>query len=77
MPERMFEVLEDQKYTGRHRVYLPGERFPESELSGNEDNLEMALKGSENRDPKIRPVRAKRKKSSKKDQESDSDTSDQ
>lgn len=77
MPDRMFEVLEDQKYTGRHRVYLPGEKFPESELSGNEDNHEMALKGSEDKDPKIKLVRAKRKKNSKKDQESDSDAGDE
>ncbi len=51
----MYRVLEDQKYTGKHRVYCgkgamgrtTGDLFPESELFGNADNLKMALEGSD------------------------------
>lgn len=66
MPDRMFEVLEGQKYTGKHRVYAEGQKFPESELFGNDDNHEIALKGTEDRDAKIKVVGPKRKKNSKK-----------
>ena len=45
MAEKRYVVLEDQKYTGKHRVYSAGQAFPESELFGNEDNVKMALLG--------------------------------
>lgn len=66
MAERMFEVLEDQKYTGKHRVYVAGQKFPESELLGNDENHRMALEGKGDKEPKIKLVRAKRKKAAKK-----------
>lgn len=66
MADRMFEVLEGQKYTGKHRVYAEGQRFPESELFGNDENHEIALKGSEQREPKIKVYAPKGKKNSKK-----------
>ena len=55
MAEKMYKVLDGQKYTGKHRVYCgkgamgrtKGDTFPETELFGNEENLEMALEGSE------------------------------
>ncbi len=71
MADRMFEVLEGQKYTGKHKVYGEGKRFPESELFGNDDNHEIALKGTEDRDAKIKVVRAKQKK-----KKSDSESAD-
>ena len=53
MTEKMYKVLNDQKYTGKHRVYCGkgsmgrtnGDVFPESELFGNESNIKMALEG--------------------------------
>lgn len=44
MADKKYEVLEGQKFAGKHRVYSEGEIFPESELTGN---LEMALNGNE------------------------------
>lgn len=38
-------VLKGQKYLGRHEIYKEGQEFDGSELFGNEDNIEMALKG--------------------------------
>ncbi len=74
MPERMFEVLEGQKYTGRHRVYTEGQKFPQSELFGNDENHEVALNGSKQRKAKIKIVGAKKKKRSKKADKSDTGT---
>ena len=56
MAEKRYRVLEGQRYTGKHRVYYgkgemhrnESETFPESELSGNVENLKMALEGAEN-----------------------------
>lgn len=55
MAEKMYRVLEGQRYTGKHRVYYgKGEMgrkesdvFPESELFGNAENLEMSLNGAD------------------------------
>ena len=55
MAEKMYKVLEGQRYTGKHRVYYgkgemgrqTGDMFPESELFGNKDNIEMALNGAD------------------------------
>ncbi len=55
MAEKMYRVLEGQRYLGKHRMYYGkgemGRRendiFPESELFGNPDNLEMSLNGAE------------------------------
>ena len=54
MAEKMYRVLDDQKYTGKHRVYCGkgamgravADTFPASELFGNEENLKMALEGA-------------------------------
>ena len=32
MAEKVYIVLEGQKYVGKHRVYTEGQEFPESEL---------------------------------------------
>lgn len=45
MAETEYVVLKGQKYVGRHKIYKEGAKFPGSELFGNEDNVEMALKG--------------------------------
>ena len=55
MAEKMYKVLEGQKYTGKHRVYCgegvmgrtKSDIFPTSELFGNADNLKMSLEGSD------------------------------
>ena len=55
MAEKMYRVLEEQRYTGKHRVYYgkgemgreKGDIFPESELFGNKENIEMALNGAD------------------------------
>ena len=51
--EKNYIVLEDQKYTGKSRVFVAGEKFAGVELLGS---LEMALKGSpkHNVKPKIK-----------------------
>ena len=57
MAEKMYRVLEGARYTGKHKVYYgkgemhrrESEVFPESELFGNEKNLEMALEGSKDK----------------------------
>ena len=54
MAEKMYKVLDEQKYTGKHRVYCGkgamgrtvGDTFPASELFGNEENLKMSLYGA-------------------------------
>ena len=45
MAETKYIVLKGQKYVGRHKIYKENEEFNGSELFGNEDNIEMALKG--------------------------------
>ena len=55
MAEQMYRVLEGQRYTGKHRMYYgkgemgrrENDMFPESELFGNPDNLEMSLNGAD------------------------------
>ena len=55
MAEKIYRVLEGQRYTGKHRMYYgkgemgrsENEKFPESELFGNKDNLEMSLNGAD------------------------------
>ena len=55
MAEKMYRVLEGKKYSGKRYVHcgdgvmgrIKGDIFPEKELSGNEENLKMALNGSE------------------------------
>lgn len=42
MAEKVYEVLKDCKYTGKHRVYTAGQQFPESEIFGSKD---VALNG--------------------------------
>jgi len=54
MTEKVYIVLEGKKYTGKHAVYNAGDKFLESELSGNEDNLDMAING--NKSFKVDPV---------------------
>ncbi len=57
MTEKVYVVLEGQKYTGKHRVYEAGQKFAEAELFGD---LEMALKGHEKSKtkPKIKEVKS-------------------
>lgn len=40
MAVKTYEVLEDKKYTGKHRVYVAGQQFNESEVFGN---IEVAI----------------------------------
>jgi len=55
MAEKMYRVLEGQRYTGKHKVYygkgemhrIESEVFPESELFGNKENLDMSLNGAD------------------------------
>ena len=54
MAETKYIVLKGRKYVGRHKIYKEGEEFPGSELFGNEDNIEMALKGGGPNDAKPR-----------------------
>ena len=35
MAVKSYKVKEDKKYTGKHRVYVAGEVFPESEIFGS------------------------------------------
>lgn len=61
-----YVVINGRKYTGRHRVYCGkdvngrsiGDTFDESELSGNPENIKMALKGDKEKGilPRIKPV---------------------
>ena len=54
MAEKMYKVLDDKRYAGKRYVHCgngvmgrtKGDIFPERELSGNEENLKMALEGS-------------------------------
>ena len=45
MAETKYIVLKGRKYVGRHKIYKEGEEFNGSELFGNPENIEMALKG--------------------------------
>lgn len=45
MANKVYIVLEDQKYVGKHRTYSAGMEVPEIELFGDEKNLEVALNG--------------------------------
>ncbi len=55
MAEKMYMVLEGQRYLGKHRMYYGkgemGRRendiFPEVELFGNPDNLKISLNGAD------------------------------
>ena len=69
MAETKYIVLKGRKYVGRHKIYKEGEEFDGSELFGNEDNLEMALKGGGPNDamPRIKVVPRVEKSASKKD----------
>ena len=49
MADKRYVVLKDQKYTGKHRVYVGGQEFPAAELFGTEDNILMAIDGSKNK----------------------------
>ena len=57
MAKKMYKVLEGERYTGKHKLYYgkgemgrtEGDKFPESELFGNADNLKMALEGAEDK----------------------------
>ena len=75
MAKTKFKVLKGQKYLGRHKIYKEGEEFPESELFGNEDNHEMALRGGGKNDaaPRIEVVtpaqKGKKKEADKKDKD--------
>ncbi len=75
MAEVEFIVLKGQKYLGRHKIYKEGEKFPGSELFGNEDNHEMALEGGgiNNAEPRIEVVKKAEKKSQKKGKDKDKD----
>ncbi len=42
MVEKLYEVLPDCAYTGKHRVYYGGDQFPESEVFGD---IGVATKG--------------------------------
>ena len=65
MAVKMYKVLKDQKYTGKHRVYVAGREFPESELFGNEENIKMALEGGKGKAKKIKLVTGSKKADSK------------
>ncbi len=75
MAEKKYKVLNRRKYVGRHKIYKEGEEFPGSELSGNEDNIKMALEGGGPNDaePRIEEVisakKGKKKEGDKKDKD--------
>ena len=75
MAETEYIVLKGQKYLGRHKIYKEGEKFPGSELFGNEDNIEMAIKGGgiNDAEPRIKVVPKAEKKVQKKDRGKDKD----
>lgn len=54
MAETKYIVLKGRKYVGRHKIYKEGEEFDGSELFGNADNIQMALKGGGPNDAKPR-----------------------
>ena len=74
MAETKYKVLKGQKYLGCHKIYKEGEEFPGSELFGNEDNIERALKGGGPNDvkPRIKLV-PRPKKATKKGKDKDKD----
>ena len=69
MAETKYIVLKGRKYVGRHKIYKEGEEFDGSELFGNEDNIEMALKGGgpNHAKPRIKIVFKSKKAEPKKD----------
>lgn len=76
MEKDRYKVLDGQKYTGKHKVYLAGESFPESELFGSKESVKIALIGQKERiegekekekiyparEPKIKDLKASGKK---------------
>jgi hypothetical protein len=44
MAEKYYDVLEGQKYVGKHRIYTEGMKVPEEEII--EGTLEIALNGA-------------------------------
>lgn len=46
MANKFYEVLKGQKYTGKHRVYMEGDKFAESELFGNDESRSIAIEGA-------------------------------
>ena len=77
MAETKFIVLKGQKYLGRHKIYKEGEEFDGSELFGNEENIEMALKGGGLNDakPRIKVVKRIENDTKKKDRNKTRETS--
>ena len=57
MADKRYVVLEGQKYTGKHRVYIAGQDFPETELFGNAENIKMALEGAKDKMGKFKDGR--------------------
>ena len=57
MADKRYVVLEGQKYTGKHRVYVDGQEFPETELFGNAENIKMALEGAKDKMGKFKDGR--------------------
>ena len=76
MAETKYIVLKGRKYVGRHKIYKEGEEFPGSELFGNPDNIEMALKGGGPNDakPRIELVPRVENITKKKDRNKDRET---
>lgn len=53
--EKVYIVLEGQKYTGKHKVYTEGQEVSESEIFGS---LSRAMNGSKNaKDKRGNPVK--------------------
>jgi hypothetical protein len=44
MAKKFYEIQEGKKYTGKHKVYVAGNKIDESELFGNEKSIEAAIK---------------------------------
>ena len=65
MAEKMYKVLEGQRYRGKHVTYYgkgemgrkEGDVFSGLELFGNADNLEMALEGSDDVMKRFPPIK--------------------
>ena len=77
MAETKYIVLKGRKYVGRHKIYKEGEEFPGSELFGNPDNIEMALKGGgpNHAKPRIKALPRNENTPKKKDRNKDRETS--
>jgi hypothetical protein len=59
MAEKLYEVLPGCRYGGKTRVFKEGQKFPESELAGGKENIELALNGQkfvEGKKPAKKPV---------------------